>query len=41
MVVVVFGEATFDVKLLLPAVGISEADLAGLKDGDDGGMVLQ
>ena len=41
MVVVVFGEATFNVKHLLLAVGLGEADLAGLKDGDDGCMVLQ
>ena len=37
----VFSEAAFDGKLLLLAVGFSEADLAGIKDSNDGGMVLQ
>ena len=41
MVVVVFGEAAFDGKLLMLTFGIGEADLAFLKDGDDGGMMLQ
>ena len=41
MVVVVFGEATYNVKNLLLDVGLGEDDLSRLKDGDDGGMVFQ
>ena len=37
----VFGEAAFDGKLLMLALVVGEADFAGLKDGDNGGMVLK
>ena len=41
MVIVVFCESTFDGELLVLAIGIGEADLAGLKDGNDSGMMLK
>ena len=37
----VFGEATFDGKLVMLALVVGEADLASFKDGDDGGVVFE
>ena len=37
----VLGEAAFDGELVMLAFVVGEADLAGLKDGDDGGVMFQ